>query len=283
MKTNKQNYMELRYMNYKKKYLKYKSLYLNIKYNNENNPLTQEGGKKLFQKQEILYIVATISDPKLKKVTKEITYTILNKNKPYRDPHITLFNLLINTENPNSKIFEDENFYNQIPTIYAEMNKDPLILESIPFPRDYSFPGFKPKYFLKNYKPLDESKIIKLRKRIFKLIEDRLGKPRIKDYINNKSRYYVYSYQGMELFAESRYYDIWKPHINFLNDFDIQKHNPMLYEDIIKHRSSVEKVDVLVDKIKHLPLEIYEYINMGTQMRNITYALDHILQKKFKP
>jgi hypothetical protein len=30
------------------------------------------------------------------------------------------------------------------------------------------------------------------------------------------------------------------------------------------------------------PLEIYNEINMGTQMKNITYAIDHLLQKKFK-
>jgi len=211
----------------------------------------------------------------------------LGKNiKPYRDPHVTLFNLIINTENTDSTIFQNENFYNQIKNIYAETIADrnnPLILEAIPFPRDFNFSGFRPRHFIKNYEPLNSHKILDFRERIFSLIETMLGKAKIKNYIDlSGAKYQIYSFGGQELFAESRYYEVWKPHINFLNEFDIQKHNPSLYQELNQYHSSSEKVDVLVDLIKHIPQEIYNLINMATQMRNITYALDHSLQKKLK-
>ena len=246
----------------------------------------QTGGK-LFPKQQILYIVATISQAKLKKTTKQITDTIIGKNiKPYRDPHITLFNLIINSENPDNIIFQDENFYNKIKNIYEQTiaNKnDPLILSSKSRPWDFSFPGYMPRYFLKNYKAVNPQKILDFRQKIFKLIGKFLGKSKMKVHIDNKgSTYYIYSYHGVELFAESSYYDIWKPHLDFLNSFDIQKNNPDLYEKLYKHYYERQKVAILVNEINHIPQEIYDEINMGTQMRNITYAIDHILQKKFK-
>lgn len=277
-------------MNYKEKYYKYKVKYLNLKYKLYNNNLNftqQQIGGKLFQKKQILYIVATVSQPKLKEITKEITDTILGENiKPYSAPHITLFNLIINAENTDNSIFQKENFYNQIKNIYAQTIADrnnPLILKGTPFPRDFSFSGFRPRHFIKNYEQLDSQKILDFRERIFSLIESVLGKSKIKNYIDNTGgKYHIYSFGGQELFAESRYYDVWKPHINFLNEFDIQKDNPNLYQELNQYHSSIEKVDILVNKIKHIPQEIYNYINMGTQMRNITYALDHLLQKKFK-
>ena len=297
-------------VDYKVKYYKYKAKYLNLK----QQQLQVQIGGKVFQKKQILYIVATISQRKLKKITKEITDTIIGKNiKPYRAPHITLFNLIINAENEDNMIFQDEKFYNQIKNIYDETmvdRNDPLILEAKPFPKDWTLPGYRPRYFLKNYKPLDRQKILDFRERIFDLIETFLGKPKINDYYDKwGSKYYIYSYHGKELFAESSYYDkwkqefqmckstfessviqdknrcaisSWKPHLNFLNDFDIQKHNPDLYEKLNQYYYRNDKVDMLVNKINHLPLEIYNEINMATQMRKITYAIDHILQKKFK-
>jgi len=265
--------------NYKTKYLKYKSKYLALQQQ------LQTGGK-IFQKSQILYIVATISQAKLKKITKEITDIIIGKNiKPYRAPHITLFNLIINAENDDSIIFQDEKFYNQIKKIYKETivdHNNPLILRAKPFPKDFTFPGYRPKYFLKNYKPLNKQKILDFRQRIFKLIETFLGKPKISVYTDDKgATYYIYSYHGKELFAESSYYDFWKSHLNFLNDFDIQKHNPDLYDRLNKYYSN-DKVDVLTKEINHLPLEFYDEINMATQMRAITYAIDHLLEIKLK-
>lgn len=151
-------------MDYKLKYYKYKTKYLELKLNS----LIGRGGK-IFQQKQILYIVATISQPKLKKITKEITDTILGPNiKPYRAPHVTLFNLIVNAENDDNIIFQDERFYNKIIDIYAETIADrdnPLILSAKPFPRDYSFSGFKPRHFIKNYKPLDPDKIQIFRER----------------------------------------------------------------------------------------------------------------------
>lgn len=273
-------------MNYKEKYYKYKTKYLELKKHNNPDDIKQIGGK-IFKKVQILYIVATISQAKLKRITKEITDTILGKNiKPYRDPHITLFNLIINAENSDNIIFQNEDFYNQIKKIYSETIADknnPLILKAVPFPRDFSFSGFRPRYFIKNYKQSNPEKILDFRKRIFNLIETILGKPEIKKYIDkNGSKYSVYSFGGKELFAESTYYNFWKPHINFLNEFDIQKNNPDLYQELNKYRSGIEKVDVLANKIKYVPLGIYDEINMFIQMINITYAIDRILQIKLK-
>ena len=266
-------------VDYKLKYYKYKAKYYNLL-----QQLQQSGGK-VFQKKQLLYIVATISQQKLKKITKELTDTILGKNvKPYRAPHITLFHIMINAENDDNKIFQDEKFYNKIAKIYEEAiadKDDPLILEAKPFPKDWTLPGYRPRYFLRNYKSLDPEKIQNFRQQIFSLIETFLGKPKIKDYYDGWSKYYIYSYHGKELFAESSYYDKWKPHLDFMNDFDIEKHNPALYKKIEKYYGK-GKVDLLVNKINHLPLEIYNEINMATQMRKITYAIDHILQKKFK-
>lgn len=262
------------------KYHKYKAKYLNLKQQ------LQTGGK-LFPKKQILYIVATISQPKLKKITKKITDKIIGKNiKPYRAPHITLFNILINAENDDSIIFQDEDFYDQIKNIYEETMADrnnPSILETKPFPKDFSFPGFMPRYFIKNYKALDPQKILDFREKIFKLIETFLGKPTIDDYIDSRgAKYYIYSYHGKELFAESSYYDTWHPHLDFLNSFDIQKHNPKLYNELNKHYYGRDKVKVLLNKISHIPQDYLNEINMATQMRKVTYAIDHILQKKFK-
>lgn len=157
-------------MDYKTKYYKYNAKYLNLKHRDcmdctfMEKPLQDQVGGKLFQKKQKLYIVATISQPKLKKITKEITNIILGKNiKPYRAPHITLLNLIINGENDANVIFQDEKFYNQIKDNYTETIADksnPLILSAKPFPQDYSFPGFMPKYFIKNYKALDPKKIL---------------------------------------------------------------------------------------------------------------------------
>jgi hypothetical protein len=268
-------------MDYKMKYYKYKSKYLALQ-----KQQLQIGGK-IFQKKQILYIVATISQPKLKKITKQITDKLLGKNiKPYRAPHITLFNLIINSENDDNIIFQDENFYNQIKNIYDETIADknnPLILSAKSPPYDFTFPGFMPRYFLKNYKSLDPQKILDFRQKIFKLIESFLGKAKIKVYFDDRgSGYYIYSYHGKKLFAESKYYDKWRPHLDFLNSFDIQKHNPHLHEKLNKYYYGRDKAEVLVNEIKDIPQEIYEEINMATQMKNITYAIDHLLQKKFK-
>ena len=43
-----------------------------------------------------------------------------------------------------------------------------------------------------------------------------------------------------------------------------------------------EQIEVLVNKIKHVSPEIYNTIDMSKHMRNITYAIDHIMIKKFK-
>lgn len=268
-------------MDYKQKYHKYKTKYLNLK-----QELQKQTGGKIFNKKQILYIVATISQPKLKKTTKEITDTIIGKNiKPYRAPHITVLNLTINSENEDSRLFVDEKFYNKTKDIYAATiaNKDdPLILKTKPFPKGFTLPGYRPRYFLKNYKPVDPQQILNFRAKIFDLINSFMGKPKIVEYTaDNGARYYIYSYHGRELFAESSYYDTWKPHINFLNDFDIEKHNPDLYKEINKIYG-YSKVNVLLDQIKDIPQEIYDEIDMSRQMRNMTYAIDHVIQVKFK-
>ena len=265
-------------MSYQQKYYKYKTKYLNLK--------QQQTGGKLFQKKQIFYIVATISQPKLKKITKEVTNTILGENiKPYRAPHITLLNLIINAENTDNIIFQDEKFYNKTKKSYADTianRNDPLILNAKPYPKDLSFTGYRPRHFIKNYEPENSEKIFEFRERILNSIEGLLGKARIKEYIDNRGAgYYIYSYHGKELFAESKYYDVWKPHLNFLNEFDIEKHNSKLYREL-GQSDSMEKVDVLANKIKNIPQEIYDNINMSTQMRNITYSVDHLLQVKFK-
>jgi hypothetical protein len=267
---------------YKWQYYKYKRKYLNLK-----ERLQVQAGGKIFQKRQILYIVATISQPKLKAITKEITDTILgNDNEPYRAPHITLFNLVINADNNDSSIFKMKDFYSKIRDIYAETianDSDPLVLEAIPFPMDFSFVGFRPRHFIRNYEQMDPQKILDFREGILNLIKEKLGKPKIKDLIDlTGAKYHVYSFNGSELFAEYAYYDAWKPHINFLNEFDIEKHNPKLHSELSKYRSGTMKVNVLVDEIKNIPQEIYEVINMARQMRNLTYAIDHLLEKRFK-
>lgn len=274
-------------MNYRQEYQNNKIAYLSLKYHYHNINLNIQIGGKLFQKKQMLYIVATISQRKLKHMSKQITDKLLGTNvKPYRVPHITLFNLIINPENPNCIIFQNKNFYNKIKDIYADIiaNKnDPLILQSIKGPRAYSFPGFKPKYFLKNYRAQDKQKIIDFRNAIFDLIESILGKLKITKYTANRgATYHMYSFKGQKLFAESTYYDIWKPHLDFLNDFDITKHNPSLQNKLNKYHSNTEKINILLNTIKNIPLEIFDSINMATQMRHLTVAIDHIMTKNFK-
>src|SRR5205085_2703937 len=103
-----------------------------------------------------------------------------------------------------------------------------LILYTGPFPKNFTFPGFKPRYFLKNYKQSDPEKILAFRKNIFDLIESSLSQPNdsaskltMRNYIDNTdTKYHIYYFNGQKLFAESAYYDTWKPHLDFLNDFD---------------------------------------------------------------
>lgn len=273
-------------MSYREKYHKYKTKYIKLKnYVSINDTPAQTGGK-IFQNKQNLYIVATVSQSKLKKTTKDITDTLLGKNiKPYRAPHITLFNLIINADNTDNTIFQDEKFYHLISSFYAETiadPNDPMILQAMPFPRDFSFTGYRPRHFIKNYKPLDQQKIFDFKYKIFSLIESMLGKFVIRDQIDTTGAlYHIYSFNGHDLFAEYSYYDSWKPHINFFNEFDIQKHNPDLYLELNKFHTNVEKVDVLTNYIGDLIADIPQTINMASQMRNLTYAVDRF-QKKFK-
>jgi hypothetical protein len=260
-------------------YKENKTMYLNLR----NQALT---GGKIFHKKQNLYIVATVSQRALKHICKEITDTIIGHNiKPYRSPHITLFNLIINPEHPDHVIFQDKKFYNKIKDIYAKTiadKNDPLILEALPAPRDYGFPGFWPKYFIKNYRQTNRQKILDFRQMVFALITKMIPGLKIKDSIDtNQVNYHVYLVDGQELFAESSYYDTWKPHLDFLNDQDIRRHNPALYQELDEHRSKDEKINILLDKINYISDTLTD-INMSTQMRNITYAVDHVLQKKFK-
>jgi hypothetical protein len=261
---------------YKQKYIKYKTKYLNLK----RHQGLQIGGK-LFDKQQTLYIVATISDPKLKRVAKKITDTIIAKNvKPYRDPHITLFNLTINALNPDSIIFQDPKFYNKIRKVYDKTignPEDPLILESYEYPKGFSLSGYRPRHFLKYYRQLNPDKIFDFRDMIYGLLEKRLGrgKATVKDDINitTGAKYHIVSFGKKELFAESLYFDNWKPHLNFLNDFDIDKNNEGLAEDLTRVKSGKEKTDIVLGEIDSINQNVLEYIDMSEQMDNLTYAL----------
>jgi len=268
-------------MTFREKYYKYKAKYTKLK-----NSLPIQTGSKIFEKKQILYIVATISQSKLKKATKQVTNTILGPDvKPYRAPHITLFHLIINAHNEDNVIFQNKKFYNSVASFYAETigdYSDPLILQALPVPHDFSFTGYRPRHFIKNYKPMDRHQILDFRQKIFDWITNMLGEPVVEDRTDvTGATYHVHSFGGQELFAESTYYDIWKPHINFLNEFDIQKHNAKLYEELGQYRYGIGKVTVLKDFIRDVPQKIYQDINMATQMRNLTYAVDK-MQKKFK-
>lgn len=267
-------------MDYKTKYHKYKAKYLELL------KRMQTGGK-IFKQKQILYIVATISQPKMRQITNELTARLLGpKVKPYRAAHVTVLNLQINAENPDSSLFQNPDFYNRIPDIYADTlanARDPAILFAEPAPRDYSLPGYRPRYFIKNYYIDNADKILAFREKIFGLVQEFLGKPKITETRDTTgAKYYVYSYHGRELFAESSYYDVWKPHLNFMNDFDIEKSNPDLYHQLVKSYTSREKVEILLHEIGDIPLDIYQEINMARQMRKLTYAIDHVMQKKFK-
>ena len=264
-------------MNYIKEYNKYKAKYLELK--DEMDTQNIQTGGKIFDKRQILYIVATISDPELKRVSKRITDKIIAKNvKPYRDPHITLFHLTINADHPDANIFQDPKFYNHVRSIYDKTiadPKDPLILEAQPFPRDFSLPGYKPRYFIKNYKQQNPDKIFDFRNGIFDMLQHELGKSTIRDDIDpaTGARYHVHYYKHKKLFAESRYYDTWKPHLDFLNDFDIEKNNYELSKKLNRYRTNREKADVVANEISSIPQQILESIDMSKQMLNITYAL----------
>lgn len=257
-------------MDYHHKYLKYRYKYFSL----INELDDQIGGMKLFYKEQMLYIVATISDRKLKKVAKQITDTIIAKNKkPYRAPHITLYQIFIDGDNPDSKIFHDSKFYRKVKKIYDQTiaNKDdPLILESYRYPRDYSLVGRFPGHFIRNYRQINPYKILDFRNGIIGLLEDYLGKASVKDL----DEYCSYSFHGRELFlVPQQHYQKWNPHLNFLNTFDIDRHNPKLQKKLGKYQYSHEKVQILVDQIENIPQDTLEYIDMGSQMKNMTYAL----------
>lgn len=260
---------------YEHKYFKYKNKYMKL----QNMILNNQSGGKIFPKDQILYIVSTITDLKLKKVTKKITDTIIGKNiKPYNAPHITLFHLTINSSNPDSIIFQDPDFYNKIKEMYDSTianTNDPLILESYDSSKLYSLSGNWPRHFIRNYKQLNPQKIIDFRDKIYEIIEAKLGEPTIKDYVNPKTggKHKIFSYNNNELFAVSRYYDYWKPHINFFNDFDIKKNNKKLSDKLDKLNKKPEKLNLILDKINHISQDIFSHIDMSKQMKNLTYAL----------
>lgn len=256
----------------------------------------QDGGEKIFTNQQILYIVATITDSKLKKQVNRLTNIILGKNnKPYRQPHITLFHLIINSDNPDSDIFQKPSFYNKIAKIYKNTlanSKDSLILKALQFPRDYSLAGYRPRHFIKNYKPVNYQKILDFRNDIYDLIETYLGEEvKITNYQpqNSYVKYKIYSYhkKNKELFAiEHHHYATWKPHLNFLNDFDINSKNEDLSREITRYSTNIERVDILVEEIEYNNIVMDDIIDMSKHMREVTYSVkeDHgeqIVLKKF--
>lgn len=262
-------------INYHKKYLKYKYKYIVLQ-----NSLKQIGGKKIFPIEQMLYIVATITDPKLRKIAKQITDIIIAKNiKPYRDPHITLYQIFINAENPDSSIFQDPSFYNRIKNIYDQTlanPEDPLILESYPPPYDYNLVGRYPGYFIRNYLQTNPSKIFDFHNGLIGLIVSRLGKPSVKEYHDEETdvKYQIFSFQNRKLFlVPKQHYDRWHPHLDFLNTFDIQKHNQKLAKELEKYYTTEERTNIIVDEITNIPQALLEYIDMAKQMKKITYAL----------
>jgi len=267
-------------IDYKQQYLILKHKYLQSKDN------TQVGGK-IFQKDLTLYIVATPTDEQLIHTIKQITDKLIAKNiAPYRAPHITMFQLTLNAENPDIKMFQEKQFYDKIRKIYDRTLANPKesqLLESYQFPRDYSLSGYRPGHFLRNYRQLDPKKILDFRNQIYDLIENILGKPTIKDYENPRTGtgYKIYSYNKQPLFATTNYHlKSWAPHINFLNDFDIQKHNPKLY-DKLKTKSGVNKTNILRYTIRKIPKEALETINMAKQTNGLTLAIKAVGENVF--
>lgn len=209
------------------------------------------------------YIMANITDKYVCDRIDERRKTLLNGNLPSNNIlHITLLEFIINKKNPNSFIFENQEFITKIGKFYEETfrnEKVKLIYEL----GSYDLMGkTKKKFYVKKYH-LEENKtniITSFRKKIYKYLEERLGGEWI---ISNKiigsDSFKSFSYNGEELFSVPIYYygvGVWTPHISLVNTDDLKTYNEELFE-------------------------VYNILN--DKEKQINLLLDPILKKNFKP
>ena len=213
---------------YKEKYLKYKQKYLELK--SELKLKKQLGGAFPFSIKAggSFAIMAKITGDTLDRVNERRIKLGL---QPQANLHITLLQFHINFENPDSEIFLDKRFIEEIRTAFITHVKGPGVeLES---PQgSWEFLGVKPnledKFFVRVYRlpqPFIDN-IKQFRLQIYRFLSQRVyvdsANPRIeiRGIHPDTATFVIYSTPRGELYALTRdhYYgvDTWRPHISLL-------------------------------------------------------------------
>lgn len=215
-------------MDFKQKYLKYKQKYLELK--TKLKFKEQLGGAFPFSTKAggSIAIMAKITGDTLDRVNERRTKLGL---APQANLHITLLQLHINFENPDSEIFLDKGFIHEIRRAFITHVKGPGVeLES---PQgSWDFLGIKPtledKFFVRLYTlpQIFINNIKQFRLQIYKFLTARVHVDsvnplnQIRGIPPDTSNFVIYSTPRAELYAITRDYyygvDTWRPHISLL-------------------------------------------------------------------
>lgn len=190
----------------------------------------------IFRSAHSLFIVARATDKNFIKYF----YARLDKLKidktaqTHIKPHISMFNVFINTANPDHRHIVDLNSrvvpqlekllvaaYHQLsPQMYLVSKKG-----------KYEIMG---EFMAKVYRSVNSMYITHFRMVFYRYLENILGHGTRRIVNTNGQVFYVYSYNGNDLIAVPEYYHgkgVWTPHISLIKLSKLQKSNPALYKE----------------------------------------------------
>lgn len=244
-----------------------------IKYINSNNSnKTQNGGGAMFPQTDSYYFIANITDNEMINKFNQRTQVVGIDPTKYSSYHVTLLQFDINKNDPNRNIFYSDEFYKIVKFAYEETfikNKSKIIYVQ----KKYDIMG-KKQWFAKKYRVPQETlnQLHAFRMIIYKSIEIILGPSTTSQKRSTDNNiYYVYSYQGNELFAVPQYYHgtkTWEPHISFFRLEDITDYDLL---QLLRNQPNVEmKKTVILNKIKKAYLAPLGDIYFDQHLRSLT-------------
>lgn len=230
------------------RYHKYKRDYLAEKY---GDPVLDKGvqiggGTPVFDNMASMFIMVTIRDPVVKKsYNKKIMKLLGKNNRPENDLlHFTLLNIIINEDHADSDIFKEKRFLRHIRRSFDE-----YLVGTTLTPTKYKLLGVSKKFFAKVYRPDDQEDISDFRVSIYKYLNKGLGTFKRGYYEIDGVEYYIYSFNGEELYAVTGFHHgrtIWVPHLSIVSDKDISIHNEKLFNKYEKKKTDDDKKNLLV-------------------------------------
>ena len=255
---------------YLQQYYKYKNLYMT-------------GGGGLFSNTTKFYLMANITNQYIYDRLNERRNTLLNVHQTANIPlHITILQLDINQNNPNSFIFNNPQFHKALRKFYnATIIKNKVTLTSKL--GDYDILGqADKKFFVKMYKPDQPMIITKFRMMFYKYLESMFGKPTIKtklDHSGNKFYVFYYPNHGLKpLFAVPEFNygrGKWTPHISILSTNDLKRYNTSLYNQYENQSTKETKIKLLFNKIYKAKFNPIGPIRFDKHVTSLTLSLNN--------